>query len=372
MPGPNGAQGRRRANQSRVGQPRDQDGRPQGAVERRGGRTYRPGLHDWTPAAPGRGPDRTGDAAAGGGRFSRPARADGRPAPARPGQPRGGVPRPSAAVRPGSMGGAPAPGAAHNETRPTAPRGAARPGSVRPWQPGGPPRTGALGGRTRYGSEEPRDGTDRSRYGRFSQAARPRTAGPASHRSDNGLPDVGRAAGPQNNGQGGERPYRQGAAAYARNARLPGQRTPFAMQGRRPGGLTRAPGRPDLPTEERLPLQHNGANRPYADLDHPDAGVPQDPLFRDVTDEVTAAEAPGQGHGTGHVRRTRARWLPKAEPDAEGEQRSVPRVVAADEPASSQRQSRNQAGTAEPAAGEPLRPAPASRKDVTRKRAGAG
>jgi hypothetical protein len=45
-----GPQGGRRGGFSQAGRPRDENGRPISSGERRGSRTYRPGLHDWSPA----------------------------------------------------------------------------------------------------------------------------------------------------------------------------------------------------------------------------------------------------------------------------------------------------------------------------------
>jgi len=58
----------------RAGRPRDEEGRPLGGGERRGGRTYKPGLHDWTPATDNQGAGR----GARNGASEAPARAAGR------------------------------------------------------------------------------------------------------------------------------------------------------------------------------------------------------------------------------------------------------------------------------------------------------
>ncbi len=102
MAPPFGSKGRRRTDQQRGGPPRD---RPRGDADdknRRGGRSYRPGLHDWTPGSAG--PAR-GDGTRG-GPPQRAQAADG----ASYGERQNGSRRPSGPnrsyLRPGSMGGA--------------------------------------------------------------------------------------------------------------------------------------------------------------------------------------------------------------------------------------------------------------------------
>ncbi len=102
MAPPFGSRGRRRTDQQRGGPPRD---RPRGDADeknRRGGRSYRPGLHDWTPGAAGRPPAGSPRA---GGELRKPA-AGGAGFGERPNGSRRPSGPPRSYLRPGSMGGA--------------------------------------------------------------------------------------------------------------------------------------------------------------------------------------------------------------------------------------------------------------------------
>ncbi len=304
MPGPNRSQGFRRAGQSRVGQPRDQDGRPQSGAERRGGRTYKPGLHDWSPGASARPGERQADGAQMPGRLARPGRPTGRDdvrAPARPGRPpfgRQGVgpgagPRTGtesgsgfarSPLRLGSMGGGSAAlSSAGSESRrddrqPGSVRNAApRPGQGRPWQSGAASQVGPRAAKTRFGSEEPRDNGDRSRYRTNTSQPGPRQQ-PSSRgfRDEQGAPDGNRA----------ERPIAAGSQpGPARRSTLSGRRPQFSGPARSFDPST------GNSTRRASPAQPGG-KRPYADLDVVESDHGRDHLvFRDVTHEVVAPPA---------------------------------------------------------------------------------
>jgi hypothetical protein len=319
VPGPNGAQGRRRTNQARVGQPRDQDGRPQGAVERRGGRTYKPGLHDWTPGAPGRRADRPGDGAT--GRLQRPSETDnksesrgaagfGRSASGRISQGAEFGPRrmsglrqsaPDSAPRPGSMGG-PAAGSQGSENRGGPPPAGEGRGPARAWQPKGTVRTGMTGGGTRYGSEEPRDGTDRSRYGRYTQVVRPQSGGSSGRGGENGNQQDGQVP-PRSGRPVVDRPYRQSIGVGDRNPRPAAQRPQSSGPGRRPGFTPRPQGRPVQRVGTTGSPNARVIGRQYADLDHVDDAGSGDFSFRDGTDEVASSGELARANVSRHEQR---------------------------------------------------------------------
>lgn len=258
-PGGSGGQGRYRPGRPQVGRPRDLDGRPRGEGERRGGRTFRPGLHDWTPGAAS---GTTGAAGATGSTgSSNDGRSNGgaRPRPAyRPqGAPGGAAQRqrpPERRVfRPGSMGpgapAGPADSAAPSGER-AAERGAPAPGRSGPprWNRNAAPpgsfraAPGVNGGRTRLGSDEPRDAGDRSRYRLRS------TGGFADERGDRGSRGNGAV-------QGGSPRFRP---PYADGA----PRSPAGPQRGRPGTGPRA-------RFEGASGPRRGPGRSgYADLDH--------------------------------------------------------------------------------------------------------
>jgi len=411
--------GRRRADQSRVGQPRDQNGKPRGSQERRGARSYRPGLHDWSPGAGGRASERpagssSGERSAGSpseGRQQRPGDDARRPDTARPAYPRRdtspagsalgrpanrgmGAPRPvfrqgeaprqginRLPNRPGSMGGPSGGGssgavssgnAADNgdaqrrhakelDDRPSGnrkdapatsfqrPRPGARPAS-QGRGPGAGQRTGAVRGGTRFGSEEPRDNGDRSRYQRSSSGGseeprdngnrnryqrssypsalggatsarneEPRDSGDRSRyqrsslsggqtRPDHGRPFRVNGVLPRQQGSSSARPVDgnreprggsdQGGAHGRQQPAQPGH-TPNrrAVPGgpSRSGPVGRAPA--SLPQRDDRPgstAKQAPADRPYADLDAVEEvrlGEARDSLFRDVTEESLATEA---------------------------------------------------------------------------------
>ncbi len=320
MPGPIRSQGVRRPAQSRVGQPRDQDGRPQSGAERRGGRTYKPGLHDWSPGAAGRPGERGADASVDRGQPARPVRpvrpvGDEIRTPFRPARPpfgRQGAqgPRtgsengsgfPRSPMRPGSMGNAPAnggsapasggsvsanrgrapvnstgnrpvglprrddqqPGPRHNDQ--------ARSGQSRQGQ-ASTPQTGSRAGGTRFGSEEPRDNGNRSRYRSNTAQPASRPAAPGrGYRDEQGAPDGNRADRAPGSGLQ-PAPFRRSGFG-ARRAPVPGADRRF-----------NAPG--SASTRNQEPAQPGG-KRPYADLDVIEGDAGRDhPFFRDVKDEV--------------------------------------------------------------------------------------
>lgn len=250
MPAGNGGPGRYRPGRPQVGRPRDMDGRPRSDGERRGGRTYRPGLHDWTPGSSAPAGRDDGNA--------RPPRA-----PQPPGSPGAPAQRPgfagrrrapeSIASRPGSMGSAGRSagrdaGAAGPNDRNGAgrtPRDEPRWGN-RPTAPGGF-RTGMTGGRTRLGSDEPRDAGDRSRYRLRSGAEN----NGSERRTGAGQPSGARS----------RPPFAGGTRSY------PGQ----GLQRGRAGGPSGPRPRLD-PGVPATPAHNDPSRSHYADLDEYDAG----------------------------------------------------------------------------------------------------
>ncbi|MHB8575146.1 MAG: hypothetical protein ACYDCQ_07415 [Dehalococcoidia bacterium] len=260
--------GDRGQNRAGVGRPRDLDGRPMGGGERRGGRTFRPGLHDWSPGAarPGEesGPGQPSDHRAVRGRPAAPGNASARrfvPAAGRAdgdqGSERGNASRPSA----GNDTSTPA-------TRSPGVRGGVPGGQGR--RPGG--TTGSFRSAPQGGVREARPNTGPTPAGSslrngFSSSRGREVVEESGARSTSKLTPFRNGAGPAHGPAG----MRGGPRQMPFGARPQRQRTE----------LTSTPGR--------------GGPRPYADLDAPDPArrkEKEDDLFRDLT--ATAGIEPPQ------------------------------------------------------------------------------
>lgn len=290
----NGPQGGRRGGWSQSGRPRDQDGRPISGGQRRGGRTFRPGLHDWSALSggggqQGRGPGQRGPAGEG-----RPTERGAPPAQprdrsgsggARPLGRSNGTQRPSSSEAGGrreqfqrgeaAQPGRPAPGAMRAERR----DGSAGGMSQRP-------ASGPAGFRSR---QDPRRGPDES--------------GNARSLSRYGLPEQ----------QGGGRIDRNAPAPYFRAGRTAG----VPARGRRPGegSLTHGPARGSRPYADLDEVAPDGADRWH---DTPRDDEPQPRARETQANDSAMARGREGGAGESAPRRSsdRPRTGPKRRPGA--------------------------------------------------------